>query len=275
MSDKDKRGIGVFDGDAERAAAGAHYRASTQSDGTPKRPASDEDSLPVIVDEHQRPIAAHVQVETSDGHRRSRKTVQAFAEETKLDVRELRQEVGRLTNLIREDAVKTAERIGEALNKSALAQSRADGLTDIEASINVLKAIQADIASLRATVIGEDGNNGKVGNLRAEMGRIQAEIDATIEDRLAEFHKMIWGDEKPAHGDPPVIVEARRGKWILRTLAGIAIGAVTTAGYMIKDSSRNEGETSAKIESNTAAIKVLESQFTIVFTKLLTGASSK
>ena len=272
MSEKDKKG--VFGGDVERAAAGAHYRATTQSDGTP-RDANDDDSMPVIVDAHARPLEPNVHVISEDGHRRSKKTIQAFAEETKTDVRELRAEVGRLTNLIREDAVKTAERVGEAIQKASLAQQRADDLADLEASIETLKKIQTDVASLRVTVIGEDGNNGKLGNARRDFVRIQAELDEAIETKLVTLRKEIWGEVNPAHGDPPVIVEARRGKWILRTLAGIAIGAVTTAGYMIKDASRNEGTMTAEIEANKASIKVLESEFTVVFTKLLTGDPSK
>lgn len=206
----------------------------------PRERVDTADSLPVIVDDDGQPISRDVSEYTASGHPRPRKTVQVLAEDTKGEIKQLGEEI---------------------------------------------EVLRYKFGMFRVAMIGEDGTNGRLGNFYSSLAQARSEAKNALDladknaarldesaAKLAAAHDSIWGDTPRRHNDPPLVLEARRGKWILRALAGIAIGAVCTAAYMIRDVSQIEGTITAQMESNRDAIHSLEEEYQLLFLKLIPGA---
>lgn len=217
--------------------------ADDENNDAPRERYDTADSMPIIVDDDGQPVSRSTSPFTAHGNPRPRKTVQNLAEDTKSEIKQLGTEI-----------------------------------EDLRYSLGLF----------RVSLVGEDGTNGRIGNLRAEIERVKVTsaavssaltaVDSKLHGAAAtaaaldELHASIWGDAPRKQTDPPVIMEARKGKWILRALAGIAIGAVGTAGYMIRDLSQMEGTITAEIDANKDSIRALESEYQLLFLKLLPGA---
>lgn len=260
MTDKKK----PYQGDAERAAAGSRYRrGESVSDGSPAAELQEEDSMAVIVGEDDTPIESP----SAGGRRRSRKTVQQFADDTKSEIRTLRQEIKELQAEISEINLDHTNRAITTTTRIAVAETQIKTFFDMGESVDALQAlaaVQRDLIALRTELLGASGTNGKIGTLRADMDRATEEIRSDV-----------WGDEKRKEGDPPVIKEARRGIWILRGLVALLIGAAGTAGYIVKDAVHQDGEVETQILDDRAEIRSLQQQVQLLYSKLVISGVSK
>lgn len=271
MTDREKgKRAGTFAGDAERAAVGAVHR---QAEAVPHEIGAD-DSLPIIVDNHDDHTPVQVPIPRVPG-RRHKRTVQEFAEETKLEIRSLRAEVIGLREDIHAKDLAAANRTSEVATATSVLAQRVAGIAQLGESIEELRQLKTEVAQLRVTVIGEDGDNGKVGTLRADHERTSEEVTKAITDAVAAVRREIWGDEIRKATDPPVVVEARRGKWVLRGLAGLALAAMSAAGYIVKDAVHNDAAATANVAANRDDIRVLQSQIQLLFSKMTLGSGPK
>lgn len=138
--------------DADRALAGRRHRAP----GVPEPIAGEEDSLPIIVDSADEPTPP--MGSRAPGRRRRRVTIQQWAEETKLEIREMRQRLDEREKLRADERLELTERIISL-------ESRLDGLDRLGESTDELRQLRIDLTALGTQLFGVDGKNGKIGTL--------------------------------------------------------------------------------------------------------------
>jgi hypothetical protein len=256
MTDKDKKRHHNIAGDNERVAAGAVYRrGNTQGEqsGTVSGEIDprEEDSLAIIVNEDDTPV----EIPGPSGRRRARKTVQQFADDIKLDIRALRAEIVALRNSHHNATI-------DLVTKHATIEANMGSVLRLGAEVDDLDNLRVDLAALRVELVGVNGTNGKVGTLRSD-----------VERSVTELRKDVWGDEIRKEGDAPVIMEARRGKWILRTLLGLALGVAGTVGYIVKDAIHTDGQNEAQAQDDRAELLRLEQRVELLYSRLSLGGS--
>lgn len=117
--------------------------------------AGDEDSLPIIVGstDDTPPMGSR-----STGRRRRRQSVQEFAEETKLEIRELRAQLAKLPETLANDRLELTERIISL-------ESRLDSMDHLGESTDELRQLRIDLTEIETRLFGVDGKNGKLGTL--------------------------------------------------------------------------------------------------------------
>lgn len=149
--------------DDQRALVGAKDRLARRAAAAAPQAIEDEDSLPIITsddDDDDDPTP----VENKPGHRRrKRQSVQAFAEDIKLEVRGLRTAIDEAIRAELNNRAELAERLVKV-------ETRLDFLAEIDgaAPAEELLKLRADLTSLRVTLIGEKGDNGKLSQVRDE-----------------------------------------------------------------------------------------------------------
>lgn len=146
--------------DADRALANLKARLAARAAAVPHA-VTDEDSLPIITDGTE-----DTPVEVHGRRRRKRQSVQQFAEDIKTEVRELRRAID---EAIRAELNKRGE-LAERLVKVETAVEFIKELDDDTAAAELLR-LRADLTSLRVTLVGEKGDNGKIGALTEKADR--------------------------------------------------------------------------------------------------------
>lgn len=157
----DEKRPGSMSGD-DRALAGAKARLAARAQAVPEF-AAEEDSLPIITEGDDDPTP----VENKPGQRRrKRQSVQAFAEDIKLEVRGLRAAIDEAIRAELNNRATLAERLVKV-------ETRLDFLAEMDgaAPAEELLKLRADLTSLRVTLIGESGKNGMVSQVRDEATR--------------------------------------------------------------------------------------------------------
>lgn len=147
--------------DADRALGSKRQRTADRVAGIPDI-LGEEDSLPIIVDAGDDPTP----VEMPAGRkRRQRVTIQQFAEDCKLEIRELRKSHAELVLAEFNVRAEITERIVKL-------EAQLEFLDGLGKSTDELRQLRIDLTELRTTLIGADGTNGKISTLTkaAERG---------------------------------------------------------------------------------------------------------
>lgn len=226
--------------DGDRTLIGQKQRAAARVAGIPD-PVAAEDSMPVIVDAGDDPTP--VEIPGGGRRRRKRLTVQAFAEETKTELRDLRRSIADLTAAEFNVRAELVERIV----KLETALEFVDGLGK---STDELRDLRDDVTSLRVTLIGEGGHNGRIGRLREEVkdARDLAESGPRFVRRAAIF--------------------------ALSSLLGSAIPAALYVRGVVADAAAERASTHAEFEAAKADRTVLHAQQLLLFRLLNAGSAS-
>jgi hypothetical protein len=142
-----KQRAGSMSGE-DRALAGHKERVAARAAQAAPRTVEDEDSLPIIADG---PDGDDTPLDSPDGRRRKRQSVQAFAEDIKLEVRDLRTAID---VSIRAELNGRGE-LAERLVKVEASLDFLKELDDSNSAAEELLKLRADLTSLRVTLIGE------------------------------------------------------------------------------------------------------------------------
>jgi len=153
--------------DADRALATARVRAAARAAAVPDF-VVEEDSLPVLVDQYDDPTP----VETPSGHpRRRRVTIQTFAEDTKLELRDLR---ARLNNA----GLAAFNMRAELVERLIKLEERFTSVLELGDQVDDLADLARELGEFKVAMCGADGKNGKLGALGVQVGKARTEAAA-------------------------------------------------------------------------------------------------
>lgn len=229
MSDDKKPRAGSMS-DADRALPSIKQRTAARVAGAPDF-VTEEDSLPVLVDEYDDPTP----VETGAGMpRRRRVTIQTFAEDTKLELRDLR---ARLNGA----GLAAFNMRAELVERLIKLETRFETVLRLGGQVEDLADLARELGEFKVAMHGIDGKNGKLGLLKAEVGKARG--------------------------------EAARGPKMIRNAVAWAIGAflgavIPTAIYVkgiVEQSAAERAALHVEIGAGKAERAVLQSQVLLLF----------
>lgn len=187
--------------------------------------------MPVLVDDYDDPTP----VETPSGQpRRRRVTVQTFAEDTKLELRDLR---NRLNNA----GLAAFNMRAELVERLIKLETRFEHVIALGGQVEDLQALAVELAAFKAALWGHDGKNGKLGDLR--KGVADAQIAA---------------ERAPKHV-----------RWMLGLALGSVLGSIIPAGFFVKTAVEESAAERAVLHAEISAAKaergVIQSQVLLLF----------
>jgi len=223
--------------DGDRALATVRQRAAQRAAAVPDF-VTEEDSMPVLVDQYDDPTP----VETPSGMpRRRRVTIQTFAEDTKLELRDLR---GRLNGM----GTAAFNMRGELVERLIKLETRFEAVVALGGQVEDIHDIARELGEFKVLLCGADGKNGKLGNLGIQVGKARAEA--------ASAPKMI----------------RRVALWAAGSLLGAVIPCAIYVNSVVEKSSAERATAAAeratflaRLDAQRAEVSVLQSGQLLLF----------